>query len=218
MLFYQNSTNHGDDGYLEVELSLEEPKKDQRTEIKQSLPAPPKMATIPTMPKPIEVVPFDIDFTPTIDISPEELSELPELSLEIENFTDSFDTLGDSNTLFYGTSTSDESARDRGTESVENKYLKRVSARIHRFKRYPREARVAKQEGTVIIQLTLNADGSVLDKKISTSSNIDLLDEEAMAIMERADPLPKFPTALIEKIGTQLKFSTSINFKLSDSE
>lgn len=218
MLYYQSATDHGDDGYLEVELSLENPKNDERTQTKQSLPAPPKLHALPKMPETVEIEPFDLDFTPTIDISPEEVSELPALSLEVESFTDSFDTLGESTTLFYGSSTSDESARSSGKDSVENNYLKRVSTRIHRFKQYPREARIAKIEGTVIMQLTLKSDGSVRDKKITTSSDIDIFDAEALAIIERAEPFPKFPTALVEKIGSQLKFSTSINFKLSESE
>ena len=218
MLFYQSGSDHGDDGYLEVELSLENPKKDQRTQTKQSLPAPPKLDVLPRMPEQVEIEPLDLDFTPKIDISPEEASELPELTLEIDDFADSFDPLGESNTLFYGTGITEESAQDRGKESIENNYLKRVSARIHRFKQYPREARVAQQEGSVVIQLTLNSDGSVRDKSIKTSSGIDLLDEEAIAIIERAEPLPKFPKALVEKIGTHLKFSTSINFRLGDAE
>ena len=217
-LFYQGGTNYGDDGYLEVELSLEEPKIDQRTQTKQALPAPPKLETIPTLPEQIEVVPIDIDLHPTIDASSEIMTELPEISLDIENLTDSMDTLGDSNTFFVGTSTTDASASRRGTETLENKYLKRVGARIHKFKQYPREARVAKQEGTVVIQLTLDANGNVQDKKITSSSGIDLLDDEALQIISRAEPLPKFPAALVKKIGTQLKFSTSINFKLRDSE
>ena len=217
-LFYQGSTSYGDDGYLEVDLSLEEPKNDQRTQTKQELPAPARLETMPTMPEQIDEVPIDIDLHPTIDTSPEVMTELPEISLDIQNLTDSMDTMGDSSTFFVGTSTTDASASRRGTETLENKYLKRVSARIHKFKQYPREARVAKQEGTVVVQITLDSEGNVRDTKITSSSGIDLLDDEALQIISRAEPLPQFPTALVKKIGTQLKFSTSINFKLSDSE
>ena len=217
-LFYQSGSSHGDDGYLEVELSLEEPKKDQRTQTKQALPAPSTVELMPTMPELTDVFPPDLDLSPSMDIPPQDIPQLPIISVEFENLTDSFDTFGDSNSIFFGTNATDESASRRGTESLEQNYLKRVSARIHRFKQYPREARIAKQEGTVIIKLTLNADGSVQDKKITSSSGIDLLDDEALQIMARAEPLPKFPSALVKKIGPQLKFSTSINFKLSDSE
>lgn len=217
-LFYQGGTNFGDDGYLEVELSLEETKKDQRTQTKQALPAPPRLDSTPTMPEQIEMVPVEIDLTPTIDIVPEDIAELPEISLDIQNLTDSYDPMGDSTTIYFGTGTTDESAKRKGTESLESNYLKRVSARIHRFKQYPREARLAKQQGTVVIQLTLDSDGKVRDKKITSSCGIDVLDDEALQIIARAEPLPKFPTALVKKVGTELKFSTSINFKLSDSE
>ena len=217
-LFYQGGRDVGDEGYLEVELSLEEPKKDQRTQTKQALPAPPRMDSIPPRPDPVEIVPIEIDLSPTIDVSPEDISELPEVSLDVQNLTDSIDPMGNSNSIFFGTGITDESARDRGSKSIENNYLKRVSTRIHKFKQYPREARIAKQEGSVVVQLTLNADGSVRDKDITSSSGVELLDEEALQIFSRAEPFPKFPSALVEKIGTQLKFSTSINFKLSDSE
>ena len=196
-MFYEGGRSYGDDGYLEVELSLEEPKRDQQTQTKQALPAPPRQEVMPQMPEPIELIPLDIDLSPTIDISPEDFSKLPELSLDVQSLNDSFDPLGDSNSIFFGTGPTDESARKKGSESVESNYLKRVSARIHRFKRYPREARIAKQEGTVVIQLILDSDGKVQDKSITTSSGIDLLDEEALQIITKADPFPKFPSALV---------------------
>ncbi|MYC26208.1 MAG: energy transducer TonB [Gammaproteobacteria bacterium] len=217
-LFYEGGRSYGDDGYLEVELSLEEPKRDQQTQTKQALPAPPRQGVMPPIPEPTELIPMDIDLTPTIDISPEDLLDLPEISLDVQNLNDSFDPLGDSNNIFFGTGPTDESARKKGKESVESNYLKRVSARIHRFKRYPREARIAKQEGTVVMQLTLDSEGKVQDKNITSSSGIDLLDEAALQIITKADPFPKFPSALVKRVGTQLKFSTAINYKLSDAE
>lgn len=217
-LFYEGGKSYGDDGYLEVELSLEEPKRDQQTQTKQALPAPPRQEVMPPMPEPIELIPIDIDLTPTIDISPEHVSELPEVSLEFQNLNDLIDPLGESNTIFFGTGPTDESARKKGSETVESNYMKRVSARIHRFKQYPRQARITKQEGTVVIQLTIDSDGRVQDKDITSSSGIDLLDEAALQLITKADPFPKFPSALVKKIGTRLKFSTSINYKLSDAE
>lgn len=217
-LFYEGGKSYGDDGYLEVELSLEEPKRDQQTQTKQVLPALPRQEVIPPLPEPTELIPPDIDLKPTIDISQEYSSELPEISLDVQNLNDLIEPFGESNTIFFGSGPTDESARKKGSESVESNYLKRVSARIHRFKLYPREARIAKQEGTVVIQLTLDSDGSVQDKNITSSSGIDLLDEQALQIITKADPFPKFPSALVKKIGNRLKFSTSINYKLSDAE
>ncbi len=217
-LFYEGGRSYGDDGYLEVELSLEEPKRDPQTQTKQALPAPPRQEVMSPIPEPTELIPMDIDLTPTIDISPEDFLDLPEISLDVQNLNDSFDPLGDSNNIFFGTGPTDESASKKGTESVESNYLKRVSARIHRFKQYPREARIAKQEGTVVIQLTIDSAGRVQDKDITSSSGIDLLDEAALQIITKADPFPKFPSALVKRVGTQLKFSTAINYKLSDTE
>lgn len=217
-MFYEGGQSYGDDGYLEVELSLEEPKRDPQTQTKRELPAPTRQELMPPAPEPIELIPIDMDLSPTIDISPEDLSEMPEISLDVQHLNDSFDPLGDSNSIYFGTGPTDASARKKGSESVEGNYLKRVSARIHRFKMYPREARIAKQEGTVVIQLTLDSEGRVQDKNITSSSGIDLLDEAALQIITKADPFPKFPSALVKKIGNQLKFSTAINYKLSESE
>ena len=68
------------------------------------------------------------------------------------------------------------------------------------------------------MQLTLDSEGKVQDKNITSSSGIDLLDEAALQIITKADPFPKFPSALVKRVGTQLKFSTAINYKLSDAE
>ena len=49
-----------------------------------------------------------------------------------------------------------------------------------------------RQEGTPVVQFTATRDGRVLSLQLARSSGSDLLDKEALALVERAQPLPAF--------------------------
>ncbi len=66
-------------------------------------------------------------------------------------------------------------------------------AHIERFKRYPAEAQMRHQEGTPMLRFTMTRDGRVLSFGLANSSGHELLDQEAMSLMERAQPLPPLP-------------------------
>jgi protein TonB len=49
--------------------------------------------------------------------------------------------------------------------------------------------------GKATLRFTLDRDGRVVDVSIEKSSGNSILDQEALAIVRRAAPFPKFPAA-----------------------
>jgi len=72
-------------------------------------------------------------------------------------------------------------------------YLRRVLAQINRFKQYPRAARQAHIEGVVMLHFVMDANGRVQSFDIAKSSGRPVLDAEALALIQRAQPLPALP-------------------------
>ena len=64
---------------------------------------------------------------------------------------------------------------------------------LERHKRYPSRAKRRRQEGVVSVRLTLTRDGYVLERRIAVSSGVAALDAEALALINRAQPLPPPP-------------------------
>jgi len=68
-----------------------------------------------------------------------------------------------------------------------------VMAQLLRNKDYPREARMRRQQGIPVLRFTLKRDGSLVGATLERSSGFPLLDEEVLAMVRRAAPLPPFP-------------------------
>ena len=68
-----------------------------------------------------------------------------------------------------------------------------LQAQLERFKRYPRRARGA--HGKVTVAFTVGRNGSVVSSHIIQGSGSAILDEEALALIKRAQPSP--PRALL---------------------
>ena len=66
-------------------------------------------------------------------------------------------------------------------------------AHLERFKRYPAAAEMRRQQGTTMVHLTLLPDGRVRGVRLQGSVGSPSLDEEALALVERAQPLPVPP-------------------------
>lgn len=71
-------------------------------------------------------------------------------------------------------------------------FLARLLAQLNRAKQYPRAARQAHIEGTVMLHFVMNADGKLLSFEIAKSSGRSVLDNEALALIQRAQ-LPALP-------------------------
>lgn len=72
-------------------------------------------------------------------------------------------------------------------------FLARLLAQLNRFKQYPRSAARAHIEGVVMLHFVMDADGKVQSFAIAKSSGRPVLDNEALALIQRAQPLPPLP-------------------------
>jgi protein TonB len=72
-------------------------------------------------------------------------------------------------------------------------YLARLLAHLNTYKRYPYEARMQREEGTVLLRFTMDRQGHVLSYSVARSSGFVPLDNEALALIVRAQPLPPVP-------------------------
>jgi periplasmic protein TonB len=83
--------------------------------------------------------------------------------------------------------------------------------RLEQFKRYPAIAQVRRQQGVATIRFTLDRSGNVLSSSLEKSSGFGLLDAEALALLQRAQPLPKPPA---DTLDDQMELIVPIEFFL----
>lgn len=102
------------------------------------------------------------------------------------------------------------------SERVSNAYVVRVTAHLNRFKKYPKTSRRAKEEGRAEVAFTIYSEGNVDSIRLSKSSGFKELDEEALRMVRRAAPFPKFPSALRKRGVEDLQIRSSIRFSLKD--
>jgi protein TonB len=81
----------------------------------------------------------------------------------------------------------------KASGETRDSYLGRLLAQLNRFKQYPRAARQAHIEGVVMLHFVMDADGKVQSFDIAKSSGRPVLDAEALALIQRAQPLPALP-------------------------
>lgn len=84
--------------------------------------------------------------------------------------------------------------------------------KLNEAKRYPTRARRYRQEGVAYLRFTMDREGNVLAKSIEQSAGHSLLDEETLALIERAQPLPEPPA---EMQGEMLEFVVPVEFFLN---
>ncbi|WP_417793257.1 TonB family protein [Terasakiella pusilla] len=90
-------------------------------------------------------------------------------------------------------------------------YVTTLRRRLEQHKTYPRRAKRRRQEGVVVIEFTVTREGQVTEFKVRQGSGHDLLDEETIAMLKRAQPLPAFPK---DMEGEFLKIALPIHFSI----
>jgi periplasmic protein TonB len=85
----------------------------------------------------------------------------------------------------------------------------RLQAHLDSKKRYPPSAQRLRQEGVVHVRFTMDRAGRVLSSRIESSSGRPLLDREALAMLQRAQPLPAPPP---EIAGATIELTTPVEF------
>lgn len=89
-------------------------------------------------------------------------------------------------------------------------FRSRLLRHIERFRRYPPEAREAGLEGVAQVHFVMDRSGKVTDVWIEMSSGVRLLDDEAIAAVLRARPLPTPPPGWPATFGVTLPIGYSL--------
>ncbi|MGD0024173.1 MAG: energy transducer TonB [Xanthobacteraceae bacterium] len=82
---------------------------------------------------------------------------------------------------------------------------------LQQFKNYPNQARERNEQGVVLLAFSIDRNGHVLSRHIVSGSGHADLDDEVMAMIERAQPLPAFPPSMTQ---AQLSLTVPIRFAL----
>jgi len=95
----------------------------------------------------------------------------------------------------------------RSKLAAEQSWNRQIAAVLRRVLRYPPNARG--QTGKVMISIVLDRQGRVIESRILKPSGVAVLDEEALAIAQRAQPFPPPPA---EVSGERIKRDVPVNF------
>jgi protein TonB len=71
-----------------------------------------------------------------------------------------------------------------------------VVSKLQAAKRYPSGAESRREQGVVTLSFTLSRSGAVLARSIARSSGYPELDQEVLAMVQRAAPFPPFPAGM----------------------
>ena len=86
-----------------------------------------------------------------------------------------------------------------------------IVALLERNKRYPAAAQSRREQGVAQVFFSLDRQGRVINSRIARSSGANALDEEALALLRRAQPFPAPPRELP---GEHVDLTVPIRFNL----
>lgn len=90
-------------------------------------------------------------------------------------------------------------------------FQKALLRHLNRHKRYPPAARAKREQGVVYVRFAMDRRGRVLRANIERHSKYAPLDEEGLALLRRAQPLPMPP---LELAGDPLELVVPVEFSL----
>lgn len=88
-------------------------------------------------------------------------------------------------------------------------------AQLEKYKRYPASAQINGETGVAYLHFSMDRNGNILSAAIVKSSGHSALDNEALALIHRADPLPKPPPDIPGEI---IERTVPIQFALDQSD
>jgi protein TonB len=98
-----------------------------------------------------------------------------------------------------------------GNSSAMPDWRSRLVAHLQRHKRYPSEAQSNGHQGTAVLAFTIDRAGRVLSSSLARGSGYASLDQETMALIRRAQPLPAAPA---EVRGGTFSFSVPLRYSV----
>ena len=97
-------------------------------------------------------------------------------------------------------------ARSGGDTTARSAYLGALRSRLERSKISPRSGVV----GTVVVHFVVDASGNVVSREVSVSSGYKILDDAAVASIDKAAPFPPMPKGL-----NQNQIDVSVPYRFS---
>jgi|GEM_PF-992261 len=98
-----------------------------------------------------------------------------------------------------------------GGNADASSYNAMVLAHLQRFRVYPEQARASKITGVSTVRFTLGAGGNVIAVSLAGSSGQGILDQAALAMVQRASPFPPIPPSLGRG---SMSFAAPVRFNL----
>ena len=92
-------------------------------------------------------------------------------------------------------------------------YGKGIHNAVVKHQNYPRVARRLELEGKALVEISINQDGTLIEVQIKRSSGHELLDKEALRMVEAATPFDELPIGYSQ---SQVKMVIPIKFRLRD--
>jgi protein TonB len=80
-------------------------------------------------------------------------------------------------------------------------FQRALQSHIARYRRYPEGARRDQARGTVQLLFSMLRDGTVTEVRIASSSGYSLLDVAAIETIRKAQPMPRIPAELPERLN-----------------
>ena len=175
-------------------------------------PPPPPELTLPEVPP---VPAAAVVLPPTPDKPPEPLPELKPLDPppEVPPPDQALKELQPRNTQASQARAPSAAALSGGRRPVasgEQTWRGAIGQHLGKNRRYPSAARERGLQGTATVRVTIDGEGRVLDRQLVTSSGQPLLDQEAMEMMRRAQPLPRPPAT----VPTPIVLTVPVRFSI----
>nr|WP_275297929.1 energy transducer TonB [Marinobacter sediminum] len=86
--------------------------------------------------------------------------------------------------------------RAGGTRGDAKSYFAKLMAWLHQHKDYPPQLKKEKVQGVVVIKFSINRSGEVTSASIKTGSGHASLDQAALDMLARANPVPPIPESM----------------------
>lgn len=85
-----------------------------------------------------------------------------------------------------------------------DRFQRLLQEHVARYQRYPSGAKAQRLSGSVDVQFVMTRDGRLRSAWVRGSSGHVVLDREAIATIQRAQPLPAIPAELPEQLTVTL--------------